>query len=180
MPARTRSAFVDELKDLLRIPSVSTAEEHKDDVRKAAEMVANDLKRIGFEHVEIIPTKGHPLVYADWLHAAGKPIALCYSHYDVQPAEPLDEWKSPPFVDKDAYPLRTRKRELRAETGRSRRSATRTSTPAARWTTKASSGCSSRPSNRCSRAAMASCPSMFACSSKARKKWAARASKSTS
>ena len=98
--------FLDELKDLLRIPSVSTAEEHKDDVRKAAEVVANDLKRIGFEHVEIIPTKGHPLVYADWLHAAGKPTALCYAHYDVQPAEPLDEWKSPPFVDKDAYPVK--------------------------------------------------------------------------
>jgi acetylornithine deacetylase/succinyl-diaminopimelate desuccinylase-like protein len=89
--------FVDELKDLLRIPSVSTAEEHKDDVRKAAEMVANDLKRIGFEHVEIIPTKGHPLVYADWLHATGKPTALCYAHYDVQPAEPLDEWTTPPW-----------------------------------------------------------------------------------
>ena len=89
--------FVEELKDLLRIPSVSTAEEHKDDVRKAAEVVANDLKRIGFENVEIIPTKGHPLVYADWLHAAGKPTALCYAHYDVQPAEPLDEWHTPPF-----------------------------------------------------------------------------------
>jgi acetylornithine deacetylase/succinyl-diaminopimelate desuccinylase-like protein len=89
--------FLDELKDLLRIPSVSTAEEHKDDVCKAAEMVASDLKRIGFEHVEIIPTEGHPLVYADWLHAAGKPTALCYAHYDVQPAEPLDEWHTPPF-----------------------------------------------------------------------------------
>jgi len=89
--------FLDELKDLLRIPSVSTAEEHKDDVRKAAEVVANDLKRIGFEHVEIIPTKGHPLVYADWLHAAGKSTALCYAHYDVQPAEPLDEWTTPPW-----------------------------------------------------------------------------------
>jgi acetylornithine deacetylase/succinyl-diaminopimelate desuccinylase-like protein len=89
--------FLDELKDLLRIPSVSTAEEHKDDIRKAAEMVANDLKRIGFEHVEIIPTQGHPLVYADWLHASGKPTALCYAHYDVQPAEPLDEWHTPPF-----------------------------------------------------------------------------------
>jgi acetylornithine deacetylase/succinyl-diaminopimelate desuccinylase-like protein len=89
--------FLDELKDLLRIPSVSTAEEHKDDVRKAAEVVANDLKRIGFEHVEIIPTQGHPLVYADWLHATGKPTALCYAHYDVQPAEPLDEWHTPPF-----------------------------------------------------------------------------------
>ncbi len=98
--------FLEELKDLLRIPSVSTAEEHKADVRKAAEMVANDLKHTGFENVEIIPTNGHPLVYADWLHAAGKPTALCYAHYDVQPAEPLDEWKSPPFVDKDAYPVK--------------------------------------------------------------------------
>ncbi len=89
--------FLDELKDLLRIPSVSTAEEHKDDIRKAAEMVANDLKRIGFEHVEIVATQGHPLVYADWLHASGKPTALCYAHYDVQPAEPLDEWHTPPF-----------------------------------------------------------------------------------
>ncbi len=89
--------FLDELKDLLRIPSISTAEEHKDDVRKAADVVANDLKRIGFEHVEIIPTQGHPLVYADWLHASGKPTALCYAHYDVQPAEPLDEWHTPPF-----------------------------------------------------------------------------------
>jgi acetylornithine deacetylase/succinyl-diaminopimelate desuccinylase-like protein len=89
--------FLEELKDLLRIPSVSTAEEHKDDVRKAAEVVANDLKRIGFENVEIIATKGHPLVYADWLHAAGKPTGLCYAHYDVQPAEPLDEWTTPPW-----------------------------------------------------------------------------------
>lgn len=89
--------FLDELKDLLRIPSVSTTEEHKDDVRKAAEMVAADLKRIGFENVEIIKTSGHPLVYADWLHAAGKPTALCYAHFDVQPAEPLDEWHTPPW-----------------------------------------------------------------------------------
>ena len=98
--------FLEELKALLRIPSVSTTEEHKDDVRKAAEMVAADLKRIGFENVEIIKTKGHPLVYGDWLHAPGKPTALCYAHFDVQPVEPLDEWNSPPFVDKDAYPLK--------------------------------------------------------------------------
>jgi acetylornithine deacetylase/succinyl-diaminopimelate desuccinylase-like protein len=89
--------FLGELKDLLRIPSVSTAPEHKDDVRRAAEFVANDLRRIGMENVEIIPTKGHPLIYADWLHAAGKPTVLCYAHYDVQPAEPLNEWLSPPF-----------------------------------------------------------------------------------
>ncbi len=89
--------FLNELKDLLRIPSVSTLQEHKSDVQKAAEFVANDLRRIGLEHVEIIPTKGHPLVYADWLHAPGKPTVLCYAHYDVQPPDPLDEWTTPPF-----------------------------------------------------------------------------------
>ncbi len=89
--------FLNELKDLLRIPSVSTTPEHKKDVQRAAEFVANDLRRIGMENVEIIPTKGHPLIYADWLHAAGKPTVLCYAHYDVQPPDPLDEWVSPPF-----------------------------------------------------------------------------------
>jgi acetylornithine deacetylase/succinyl-diaminopimelate desuccinylase-like protein len=97
--------FLDELKDLLRIPSISTLEEHKPDIEKAAQFVTDELKRIGFEHVEIIRTSGHPLIYADWLHASGKPTALCYAHYDVQPAEPLNEWKSPPFVDKEAYPV---------------------------------------------------------------------------
>jgi acetylornithine deacetylase/succinyl-diaminopimelate desuccinylase-like protein len=89
--------FLEELKDFLRIPSISTEEEHRDDVRKAAKFVADELHRIGFQNVEIIETKGHPLVYGDWLHAEGKPTALCYAHYDVQPAEPLDEWVSPPF-----------------------------------------------------------------------------------
>jgi len=89
--------FLNELKDLLRIPSVSTLEEHKDDVRRAAEFVAAELSRIGFEHVEVISTKGHPLVYADWLHAHGKPTAICYAHYDVQPPDPLEEWLTPPF-----------------------------------------------------------------------------------
>ena len=89
--------FLGELKDLLRIPSVSTLEEHKPDVQKAAEFVADDLRRIGMENVEVIPTKGHPLLYADWLHAPGKPTVLCYAHYDVQPPDPLEEWKTPPF-----------------------------------------------------------------------------------
>lgn len=89
--------FLNELKDLLRIPSVSTLPENQGDVRRAAEFIANEMKRIGLENVEIIPTEGHPLVYADWLHAEGKPTALCYGHYDVQPAEPLEEWLSPPF-----------------------------------------------------------------------------------
>ena len=95
--------FLNELKDLLRIPSISTLDEHKGDVQKAADFVANELKRIGMNNVEIIPTKGHPLLYADWLHAPGKPTVLMYAHYDVQPPDPLNEWKSPPFVDQDAY-----------------------------------------------------------------------------
>ena len=92
-----QARFLEELKALLRIPSISTAEEHKGDVRRAAEFVANELKRIGFHNVEMIETKGHPLVYGEWLQAEGKPTALCYAHYDVQPAEPLDEWHTPPF-----------------------------------------------------------------------------------
>src|SRR5215475_4858665 len=94
---QNQQRFLGELKDLLRIPSVSTAPEHKDDVRRAAEFVANGLRTAGMENVEIIPTKKHPLIYADWLHAPGKPTVLCYAHYDVQPAEPLNEWITPPF-----------------------------------------------------------------------------------
>ena len=89
--------FLDELKTLIRIPSVSTLPEHKGDVLAAAQWLAKELTRIGMEHVEVIATPGHPLVYADWLHAPGKPTCLCYGHYDVQPPDPLDEWKSPPF-----------------------------------------------------------------------------------
>src|SRR6516164_4009462 len=89
--------FLNELKDLLRIPSVSTLEEHKPDIKRAADYIASELRRIGLENVEIVPTKGHPLIYADWLHASGKPTVLMYAHYDVQPAEPLDEWHTPPF-----------------------------------------------------------------------------------
>ncbi len=89
--------FLDELKALLRIPSISTLPEHKDDCRKAAESLAAELQRIGMEHVRLIETEGHPMVYADWLHAAGKPTTLVYGHYDVQPPDPLEEWVAPPF-----------------------------------------------------------------------------------
>ena len=75
--------FLDELKALLRIPSISTLPEHKGDCLKAAETLAAELKRIGMENVRLIETAGHPLVYADWLHAAGKPTVLVYGHYDV-------------------------------------------------------------------------------------------------
>ena len=97
------SRFVEELKDLLRIPSVSTAPEHAGDVRRAAEFVADGLRAAGLDGVRLIETSsethkgGHPLVYGEWLKASGKPTVLLYGHYDVQPAEPLEEWTSPPF-----------------------------------------------------------------------------------
>lgn len=98
-----RERFLEELKDLLRIPSVSTLPEHQPDMLRAARWVADDLTRAGMEHVEIIPTAGHPLVYGDWLHAPGTPTVLCYGHYDVQPTDPIEEWTSPPFkpVERD-------------------------------------------------------------------------------
>jgi acetylornithine deacetylase/succinyl-diaminopimelate desuccinylase-like protein len=66
-------------------------------VHRAANFVADSLGKAGLENIEIIPTAGHPLVYADWLHAAGKPTVLCYGHYDVQPADPLELWETPAF-----------------------------------------------------------------------------------
>ncbi|MDP9038288.1 MAG: dipeptidase [Acidobacteriota bacterium] len=98
-----RSRFVEELKALLRIPSISTDPARAPDVRRAAGCIADELRRIGMHNVRLIETTspthpaGHPLVYADWLHAADAPTVLLYGHYDVQPAEPLDEWLSPPF-----------------------------------------------------------------------------------
>jgi acetylornithine deacetylase/succinyl-diaminopimelate desuccinylase-like protein len=89
--------FLQELLTLLRIPSISTLPEHAGDVRDAAEMLVKELSRIGMENARIIKTDGHPLVYADWLHAGNKPTCLCYGHYDVQPVEPLEEWRTPPF-----------------------------------------------------------------------------------
>jgi acetylornithine deacetylase/succinyl-diaminopimelate desuccinylase-like protein len=89
--------LLEELKTFLRIPSVSTLPEHKADVERAAAFTAEALRKAGMENVEIIPTAGHPLVYADWLHAPGKPTVLLYGHYDVQPPDPLELWKTPPF-----------------------------------------------------------------------------------
>lgn len=92
-----QNRFLEELKAFLRIPSVSTLPEHKADIERAAQFVADEFRRIGMSRAAVIPTGGHPLVYAEWLGAPGKPTVLCYGHYDVQPAEPLDLWKSPPF-----------------------------------------------------------------------------------
>jgi acetylornithine deacetylase/succinyl-diaminopimelate desuccinylase-like protein len=92
-----RDENLNELKEFLRIPSVSTQSEHKPDVERAAEWVAGKLRSAGLENIEIVPTKMHPLVYGESLRAPGKPTVLFYGHYDVQPAEPLDLWTSPAF-----------------------------------------------------------------------------------
>src|SRR5438270_147641 len=93
----SQTRFLEELKTFLKIPSISTLPEHRGDIERAARFVADSLGAAGLENVEIIPTGRHPLVYADWMHAAGKPTVLCYGHYDVQPPDPLDLWVSPPF-----------------------------------------------------------------------------------
>jgi acetylornithine deacetylase/succinyl-diaminopimelate desuccinylase-like protein len=89
--------LLEELKQFIRIPSISTLPEHKQEVARAAQFVADAMKNAGLENVEVIQTAKHPLVYADWLHAPGKPTVLCYGHYDVQPPDPLDLWVTPPF-----------------------------------------------------------------------------------
>src|ERR1700693_3133999 len=93
----TREQGLRELEEFLRIPSISSQPEHADDVRRAAGHLAEQYERIGLQNVEVINTAGHPVVYADWLKAPGKPTVLLYGHYDVQPVDPLDLWTSPPF-----------------------------------------------------------------------------------
>jgi acetylornithine deacetylase/succinyl-diaminopimelate desuccinylase-like protein len=89
--------YVNELKDYLRIPSISTLKANQKDMKKCAEFVAGKLKSAGMTKVKIIKTDGHPLVYGEWLGAPGKPTVLIYGHYDVQPVDPLELWDSPPF-----------------------------------------------------------------------------------
>jgi len=92
-----RDRFLDELLEFLRIPSISSLPEHKEDVRHAAEWLANRMKRAGIESVRVLPTGGHPVVYGEWLHASEGPTILIYGHFDVQPVDPLDLWNNPPF-----------------------------------------------------------------------------------
>ena len=92
-----REEHLNELKEFLRIPSVSALSDHKADMQTAAAWLADSLTKAGLENVSIDETKGHPVVYADWLHAEGKPTILVYGHYDVQPVDPLNLWESEPF-----------------------------------------------------------------------------------
>lgn len=89
--------YQEELLQFLSIPSVSALPEHAEDVQRAAHWVADRLRSAGLENVQVLPTGGHPVVYGQWLHAPGKPTVMIYGHFDTQPADPLDQWTSPPF-----------------------------------------------------------------------------------
>ncbi|QSO51925.1 dipeptidase [Alicyclobacillus curvatus] len=92
-----RDKHLDELHEFLRFPSISTLSEHASDVVQCAEHLANLARQVGFENIQLLQTPKHPVLYADWLHAEGKPTVLVYGHYDVQPVDPLHLWETPPF-----------------------------------------------------------------------------------
>ncbi len=93
-----KQKFLSELIDLVQIPSVSTDTENNPDILKAAEWLQHELQRRGCTRIEIFKTPKHPVVYAEWLGAGSdKPTVLIYGHYDVQPVDPIDLWKTPPF-----------------------------------------------------------------------------------
>jgi len=92
-----RDRYLDELKVLLAIPSISALPQHAGDVKRCAEWCADEMRRIGLQNVRLIETPGNPVVYGDWLGAPGAPTILFYGHYDVQPVDPLELWESPPF-----------------------------------------------------------------------------------
>jgi acetylornithine deacetylase/succinyl-diaminopimelate desuccinylase-like protein len=92
-----RERYLEELKALLAIPSISALPEHSGDVRRCAEWCVDEMRRVGLQNARLIDTPGNPVAYGDWLHAPGAPTILFYGHYDVQPVDPLNLWQSPPF-----------------------------------------------------------------------------------
>lgn len=90
--------YLERFKELLRIPSISADPAYKADIQRAANWIVAELKRLGFQKCEALPSEQHPIVYGEWLDAGdAKPTVLVYAHYDVQPVDPLDLWVSPPF-----------------------------------------------------------------------------------
>ena len=92
-----RGRYVEELKEFLKIPSISTLAENKTDMQTAANFVADKLREAGLNKIQIFQTEGHPLVYGEWMGAPGKPTVLVYGHFDVQPVDPIELWTSQPF-----------------------------------------------------------------------------------
>ncbi|HEV8582330.1 MAG TPA: dipeptidase [Thermoanaerobaculia bacterium] len=93
---KEQEGYLEELKDYIRIPSISTDPDYKADVLRAAEFLLGKMREAGLQ-AERIDTAGHPLVYGEWLGAPGKPTVLFYGHYDVQPVDPIELWRNPPF-----------------------------------------------------------------------------------
>ena len=87
-----------ELREFVAIPSIAAQSDHADDVRRAAQWVADRMARAGIERVQLLPTALHPAVYGEWLRAPGTPTVLIYGHFDVMPPGPLHLWTSPPFA----------------------------------------------------------------------------------
>ncbi|HKJ40350.1 MAG TPA: M20/M25/M40 family metallo-hydrolase, partial [Anaerolineales bacterium] len=96
---QNRERFLSDLSEVLKIPSISTDAEYNAETLRAAEWMANHLKNLGMENVEIMPTEngGHPVIYADHIKKPGAPTVLIYGHYDVQPADPLELWETGPY-----------------------------------------------------------------------------------
>ena len=92
-----KQQHLEELKEFLRIPSISTVPQYQPEVQRAAQWIADHLRTTGMQHIDVLPTPLHPLVYAESPRQDGRPTVLVYGHYDVQPAEPLELWSSPPF-----------------------------------------------------------------------------------
>ncbi len=92
-----KESYIEELKEYLKIPSISTSSANKKDMQTCAKFVSKKLKDAGMTNIKIIPTEGHPLVYGEWMKAPGKPTVLVYGHYDVQPVDPIELWDSDPF-----------------------------------------------------------------------------------
>ncbi len=95
--AENEPRFLEGLKDLLRIPSISALSDHSGDMVRCAEYAARKMADLGFSNTQVMPTGGHPVVYGEWLGAPGAPTVLLYGHYDVQPVDPINLWQSPPF-----------------------------------------------------------------------------------
>src|SRR5215470_11885001 len=91
-----KEKYLEELKDYIRIPSISTDPDFKHEVLRAGDFLVGKLREAGLQ-AERIASAGHPLVYAEWLGAPGKPTVLFYGHYDVQPVDPIELWRNPPF-----------------------------------------------------------------------------------
>lgn len=89
--------FVAALEEFIRFPTISAQPKHADDLKRCTEWLAGHWHQVGLEHVKLVSTRRHPIVYTNWQHAPQRPTGRICGHYYVQPPDPLHEWRSPPF-----------------------------------------------------------------------------------